>query len=277
MNKKEKNKNENRILLFGFSLIILVIVFTLFRSKLFSESGDANSTEDNQSSSQLSSPTYSAISANDLNKKILTSSKKDFVLLDIRPFEAYIAEHIMDSINIPVDEFPVSSKIDTHSQVIIIGEKNGDENISVAVEKLKEEKIENIKVLAGGMESWKQIINTSVTYGNPKSFVDQSKVSYLEPELLNSALVQKIPVFIVDVRTPEEYARGHIEGAINVPFDDLEKKRSDVTERKIVVVGINELQEFQASVQLYDMLLISPLVMKGAMPAWESKGFALVK
>jgi rhodanese-related sulfurtransferase len=130
-------------------------------------------------------------------------------------------------------------------------------------------------VLAGGISAWKQLIGATVTYGNPKSFVDQSKVSYLNPEDLNNALTKKVPVFIVDVRSPEEFAKGHISGAKNVPFDDLEKKRAEISEKKIVFVGINELQEFQASVQLYDMLLVSPFVMRGAMPKWEENKFPL--
>jgi rhodanese-related sulfurtransferase len=125
------------------------------------------------------------------------------------------------------------------------------------------------------MEAWKQMIGSTVTYGDPNSFVDQSKVSYLDPEQLNDAQTKKVPVYIVDVRTTEEYAKGHIAGAINLPFEQLEPRRADVTERIIIVVGANELQEFQASVQLYDMLLISPFVMRGAMPAWASKGFPI--
>lgn len=274
---EEKSKKENMALVIGFALIVLVIVFTLLRGKLFSGSSDSESSNEVQLSEQTSLPTYATINAYDLNKKILTGSRKEvFTMLDIRPFDEYITEHIVDVINITPEEFPVSSKIDAHNQVIIIGSSSDDKNINKAIEKLKEEKIENIKVLAGGMESWSQLVGASVTYGNPKSFVDQSKVSYLDPESLNDAIIKKVPVFIIDVRTPEEYAHGHVAGAINIPFENLEKRRSDVTERRVVIVGANELQEFQAAVQTYDMLLVSPFVMRGAMPAWESKKFPLV-
>jgi phage shock protein E len=33
---------------------------------------------------------------------------------------------------------------------------------------------------------------------------------------------------LVDVRTPEEFAGGHIEGAINIPIDDLEARASEL-------------------------------------------------
>jgi phage shock protein E len=33
---------------------------------------------------------------------------------------------------------------------------------------------------------------------------------------------------LVDVRTPEEFAGGHIEGAVNIPIDDLEARKSEL-------------------------------------------------
>ena len=84
-------------------------------------------------------------------------------------------------------------------------------------------------------------------------------------------------MFIVDIRSSEDYAKGHISGAKNLPIDDLEKRRLEITEKKVVVVGNSELQEFQAAVRMNDMLLVSPFVLKGAMPQWEQKGFPLVK
>jgi rhodanese-related sulfurtransferase len=37
----------------------------------------------------------------------------------------------------------------------------------------------------------------------------------------------KAPV-VIDVRTPAEYAAGHIPGAVNIPFDQVAKRISDV-------------------------------------------------
>lgn len=270
-------KNEKRAILIGFVLIVFVILFTLLRGKIFTNKDKSNGEEGDGISTQIASLPYATISANDLNKKILTvKDKAELTLLDVRSFEDYDREHIVDSVNITPEEFSDSFRVDTHSTIIIIAENSKDTDINEIIEKLKEKKIENFKVLAGGMESWKQLVGSVVTYGNPESFVDQSKISYLDPQSLNDALKKQVPVFIVDVRTADEFTRGHIAGAINIPFDDLEKRRSEITERKIIVVGINELQEFQASVQLYDMLLVSPYVMRGAMPAWESNNFPIV-
>lgn len=40
------------------------------------------------------------------------------------------------------------------------------------------------------------------------------------------------PDFIIDVRTPAEFAAGHIDGAINIPVDQIEGKISTLKELK---------------------------------------------
>lgn len=274
----KNQKKENFILATGFASILFVIVFTLLRNDWSDKSKEDNAGQNLDEQKTSSTVKYSNISANELNKKIMLPGKNEkMTLLDIRPFDAYIQDHIVDAVNISVSEFPIESKIDQHNLVVVIGQNNADKDIATAMDKLKQEGFKNTLALAGGMDTWKQMIGSTVTYGNPKSFVDQSKVSYLEPEKLNEAMTQKVPVYIVDVRSNDAFAKGHITGAINIPMDELEKRRSEIKEKKVVVVGDNELQEFQASVQMYDMLLISPFVMKTAMPGWQEKKFPLAK
>lgn len=275
-----KNKNnENVAIIVGFGAILLVIIFTLLRGKIFPDSKKTNQISTNQASSESAKSDYTTIGAKDLNKKILgiKNNGEKITLLDIRPFDSYIEEHIVDAINITPDELEKNHDLDAHNLIVIIGASSFDGDIQKSFDLLKDAKITNVVVLAGGMISWKEQIGDTVTYGDPKSFVDQSKVSYTDAEKLNEAISQQVPVYIIDVRLPEEYANGHISGAINIPFEELEKRRKEISEKKVVVVGANELQEFQASVQMYDMLLVSPFVVRGAMPVWQEKGFATVK
>lgn len=41
---------------------------------------------------------------------------------------------------------------------------------------------------------------------------------------------------LVDVRTPAEYAAGHIDGAINIPVDQLSKRLGEIPKDEAVVV-----------------------------------------
>jgi rhodanese-related sulfurtransferase len=42
-------------------------------------------------------------------------------------------------------------------------------------------------------------------------------------------------VTVLDVRPPEEFAAGHIPGAINIPLIDLERRLKDLTEDEEIV------------------------------------------
>lgn len=273
---KKNEKKEQMAITIGFFLIFLVILITLFRSDIFSKSDKLSSQDESiQAESSLG---YKTINAKDLQKKLLLPPKDTVIsLIDIRPFESYAKEHLIESINITTADFPIKDKIDVHNLVVIIGANADDTNIKKIVEELEKENFENFVVLAGGMEAWTQNAGLTVTYGDPTLFIDQAKVSYVDPEKLNEALKQNVPMFIVDVRSSDEFSKSHIAGAKNIPDDDLEKRRGEITEKKVVVVGTNELQEFQASVKMYDMLLVSPFVLRGSMTQWLEKGFPIEK
>ncbi|MBL7683815.1 MAG: rhodanese-like domain-containing protein [Flavipsychrobacter sp.] len=48
-------------------------------------------------------------------------------------------------------------------------------------------------------------------------------------ELINNGAV------IVDVRTPGEYAGGHIKGSLNIPVDQLKTKMSSLKKEKVII------------------------------------------
>lgn len=43
-------------------------------------------------------------------------------------------------------------------------------------------------------------------------------------------------LFVLDVRTPQEYAEGHVPGAVNVPHDQLASRLAEVPKDKDVVL-----------------------------------------
>lgn len=270
-------KKEHLVLYTGFVLIMIVFSITVFRA-FGVKKNDIAASEKQQAQDDSKLANYQTISTANLQKKMLLAKNNSaFILLDIRDFNSYISEHIMDSVNMPLNEFPASQKLDTHQQVVVVAQNNNDPDLAKAVNDLQDENFSDILVLAGGIDGWKQLLGPTIHYGDPTSFVDQSKVSYFNAQDLKTALEQHQLVFIVDIRSESEFKKGHIAGAVNIPMDRLEKDRSKITQRKVVVVGDSELEEFQAGVQINDMLLISPFVMRGAMPGWEKQNFPLVQ
>ena len=53
----------------------------------------------------------------------------------------------------------------------------------------------------------------------------------------DSGLPRDGSVTLLDVRTPAEYARGHIDGAINIPLDSLRQRMSELPAQKPVYVN----------------------------------------
>ena len=65
------------------------------------------------------------------------------------------------------------------------------------------------------------------------AFVLASGVAYAEPaaKVVDAAEARRLVaegVKVVDVRTAVEFAMGHVPGAINIPFDEMEKRHAEL-------------------------------------------------
>jgi len=86
--------------------------------------------------------------------------------------------------------------------------------------------------------------------------------------------VKKGLVTVLDVRPPEEYAAGHLPGAINVPIDRLESYLSKLPKRKEVVAycrGPYCLMSFEAVAQLRKRGFTAKR-MEDGYPEWRAAG-----
>lgn len=54
----------------------------------------------------------------------------------------------------------------------------------------------------------------------------------IDAKATEQLLEENKDALIVDVRTPEEYATGHLENAINIPFDDFKSKLEEMQSHK---------------------------------------------
>ena len=73
------------------------------------------------------------------------------------------------------------------------------------------------------------------------------KISHFHYEDIES-LMQDKNSFFLDTRTPFEYARGHAEGFVNIPVDDLRERLSEVPkDKKIYVMCQSGLRSYLAS------------------------------
>lgn len=88
----------------------------------------------------------------------------------------------------------------------------------------------------------------------------------------------KTAPLLLDVRTPEEFAGGHVPGAVNIPIRELEGRVAEVPQDRPVVVycevgGRSALAARQLAARGYRNVR----EMQGSMEAWRAAGLPVEK
>ena len=86
---------------------------------------------------------------------------------------------------------------------------------------------------------------------------------------------------LVDVRTPVEFGSVHVEGATNVPLDQLESRLHEVAghagDRRLVLV-CRSGQRAQKALEILERRTdLRPEVLEGGVEAWERAGLPVVR
>ncbi|EKE16313.1 MAG: Beta-lactamase protein [uncultured bacterium] len=263
----QKNKDVLAILI-GLILIIIVtaIIFTKSKDKVNTRLQKTEVVEKNP---------YQSISPTELQQKI--RSKGQIKIIDTRSFSEYSYEHIMDSSNISLDEIEKYS-LEMEPEIILIIDDTTGDSLDKFISNLKSKGAKEVFILSGGMAEWKILGGQTVTYGNPNLFSDQSKVDYISQEDLKKKIEQKEPLFILDAREKEIFAKGHLPGAYNIPLYEIERRRLELfSSKQIVVYSDIEIEAFQAAVKLYDTRFITAMILKDGFKKWTENNFEIEK
>ena len=89
-------------------------------------------------------------------------------------------------------------------------------------------------------ESLKSSVETSIQADNQSTETTQVKtpvVMSITPEEVYRIISAGKDHFLLDVRTPEEYSEGHIEGANLIPIDELESRLGEISRDKQINVA----------------------------------------
>ena len=65
-------------------------------------------------------------------------------------------------------------------------------------------------------------------------------------------LAEEIDAVLIDLRSKEEYQQGHIKGAINLPFEQLEQSFPYGKEQTVIVYCELGIRSMRASKQLFE-------------------------
>ena len=118
---------------------------------------------------------------------------------------------------------------------------------------------------------------TIATAGEPATTASASAAVAVAPmsqeALLEHQSRHPDHLFVLDVRTPQEYAEGHVPGAVNVPHDQLASRLAEVPKDKDVVLYCKSGRRAGIAA---DVLAANGYMrlshLEGDMPAWIEKG-----
>ena len=106
-----------------------------------------------------------------------------------------------------------------------------------------------------------------------------STAAVISQEQLLAALEEGTAPILLDVRTAEEFNEGHIEGAINIPFDELPQRAAEIgaeTDAPIVLYCRTGRRVRIAETALAEVGYSNLIDLEGHIQEWKAAGLPLV-
>jgi rhodanese-related sulfurtransferase len=129
--------------------------------------------------------------------------------------------------------------------------------------------------------SMSQLLALLLLLALPLAAVFASDLAQIEPAALLERIEKKDATMIVlDVRTPEEYAAGHVPGAINIPHTHLPARIAEIAaaaEKDVVLYCVSGRRAGSAAERLQANGFTRLLHLQGDMPKWQEKKLPVEK
>jgi rhodanese-related sulfurtransferase len=215
----------------------------------------------------------------------LMTSKSLYAVVDVRERGEFNDRQIANATSLPRSqiEFRIASLVPNRKIPIVVYDE-GEERAELAVRTLTELGYSEVALLEGGLAAWDLEGGTVVSGVNvpSKTFGEKIYHERIIPELTAEELKRlqqdKVDLIVVDVRTPEEYGRFRIPGALNVPGGDLvlwadELKRKPV--RMVVVNCAGRTRSIIGTAALHRLGVTQARALKNGTMGWVLAGFEL--
>jgi rhodanese-related sulfurtransferase/predicted small lipoprotein YifL len=237
----------------------------------------------------LSSNRVGSISPDQLHKEYVQNKNPNYYPVDIRANTDFVASNVRGSVNIPYAQTVNLNKLENlpKDKTLVIIDYNGhwaaqtaatwnmmgynavplhfgvqswtNEAGPAGYEKFPEkplgfELIDEMKMLGefelpelkmpeGKTEEMIRLLSGTYLYRNYKGFIDAEQLAAdLENEVDE--------YYLVDIREPELYKKGHIKGAVNIPLQELAKVemlKYLPLDKKIVLIGLDGMDASQGA------------------------------
>ena len=252
--------NKTKIFFIGMSLLLLATFIITFQrySKTNEKNVDKkeNSYPQKEIKTKDSAPTKPfsndnlTKSSDTINEEDLLRAQRDAILIDLRDQKSHNEAHIKGSIlinKLPKD-YDKNKLI-----VLIIDEKVANSTIQAAIDAFSKES--RVKIYSNGIRSFDEKGGNIIMKNDINKMADLAKVNFISYTDAKNLIEKNKDLTIVDVRRVGNFEKSHIDGAINIPYLDLELRYTElpVFSHDIFVYGANRKQSFLAGALLSDL------------------------
>lgn len=187
------------------------------------------------------------------SKEVFNSiNNENIQLIDIRNREEFDFKHIEASTNIPLSSIEENIGLIKKGLKTIIIDRDDSPQGRIFTDHLKKQGIE-AKYLNGGITKFANDGYPLITIGNPLDTGDLLKVSSVNSEQILEMIFEGKRLALVDLRTKQKFQESNIPGSINIPLEELEKRKYELPSKFLVLYDSEPLRSFRAAVRLHDM------------------------
>lgn len=221
--------------------------------------------------------TFQRVSISEMRSIILSGNpNEETIILDTRPTSLWSESHGIGSRSFSEDiqnEFPFSKEVIQKTLSWIILAPNGaSANQAIATLQKRGVHDNRIKLFDGTYEQWEKETGLVIRQANPESPVDVTKIRLASPEGAKAEIARGGPWFLLDIRSPESFAMGHLPGATNIPFSQIERNRVLIPKTaNIFVYGKDDRESFAGGVLLFDLGFFNTLTLSAGFDEWKNK------
>jgi rhodanese-related sulfurtransferase len=169
----------------------------------------------------------------------MAAFKNSVVIIDTRPSIDVQVGHIEGAIALPADKIAGMQKsFPTQKTAPIVIVATDHDSALESFKTIRGWGYKNASILKGGLESWKKT-GVTVATGNAASkivYIPKPTPGAMSIEDFKALLAQKsTDTTIIDVRTEDEVSAGTIEGALNIPTDEITDRLAEIPKNKKIV------------------------------------------
>jgi rhodanese-related sulfurtransferase len=145
------------------------------------------------------------------------------LLIDVRDPSAFAGGHLIGAINIPLGDVQSQAGLLPTDMLSFVYDQDG-QSVSSAVTAFERGGLTSVYAVRGGLDLWTRTYGTVCLITGQDSAWGTFPAAATQGRSANTSAVQQMEVsklkgyfyILIDLRTPTEYAAGHLAGALNV-------------------------------------------------------------